>query len=477
MLFNSVAFAVFLPVVFAVYWLAGEGRTRSQTAILLASSYLFYGWWNWRFLALIIFVSALNFAVGLGLSATADARRRRRLLVVAIVGTLGTLVIFKYLGFLVTSIASLLATVGLQADLPVIRLLAPLGISFYTLQILTYPLGVYNGRVEPVRQPLEFFAFACFFPLLLAGPIERAGRLLPQFLEPRKFDPAGMRDGLRQILNGLLKKVVIADNLAPHVQRAFADPSGQDGGTLIIAAVFFAFQVYCDFSGYSDMAIGTGRLFGFSLMQNFRYPFFSRDIGEFWRRWHISLSTWLRDYVFFPLGAGYGRRPRQVLNVMITFLVSGLWHGASWTFVFWGALNGLYFLPLIMGWRLVTYKGDVAVGRPWPSARESLAIFVTFLAVVVGFVFFRAESVSLAWDFLHGAFTRAWEPGNLAPMWPMLVVCAALSAVEWIQRRRAYAFEISRLPVSLRWAAYATAILAFLVFGNFGSREFIYLQF
>jgi D-alanyl-lipoteichoic acid acyltransferase DltB (MBOAT superfamily) len=261
------------------------------------------------------------------------------------------------------------------------------------------------------------------------------------------------------------------------VQAIFSAPSSQDGATLLVGAIFFAFQVYCDFSGYSDIAIGVGRLFGFSLMQNFRFPFFSRDIGEFWRRWHISLSTWLRDYVFFSLGAGYGARPRQVFNVMVTFLASGLWHGANWTFVAWGALNGLYFIPMIMGWRIVTYKRDVAAGRKLPQAREALAMFVTFASIVLAFIFFRADSLSLATTYLRGLFTLPWTAGDLSPLLPMLLVCGGLSAIEWVQRKRAYALEIHALPGALRWGLYTAGMLAFLLFGNFGARDFIYFQF
>ncbi|MHB8078534.1 MAG: MBOAT family O-acyltransferase [Candidatus Krumholzibacteriia bacterium] len=477
MMFNSMPFAVFLPVVFVAYWLLGARRFRAQNALLLAASYVFYGWWNWRFLSVVILVSIVNYTVGLRLHAATDPRRRRALLLVSLFTSLGALAVFKYADFFLTSFGSLLGALGLRADVPTLRLILPLGISFYTLQVLSYPLGIYYRRIEPTRRVVEFFAFVCFFPLLIAGPIERAGRLLPQFLQPRALDQAQIRDGLRQILNGFIKKVVIADNLAPHVQAIFADPSQRDGATLFIGAVFFAFQVYCDFSGYSDIAIGVARLFGFSVMQNFHFPYFSRDIGEFWRRWHISLSTWLRDYVFFPLGAGYGSRPRQIFNVLVTFLVSGLWHGANWTFVLWGAINGLYFLPLILGWRIVTYKRDVAAGRLLPRPREAVAMAVTFVGVVVAFVIFRADTLSQAVAYLRGLVTHRWTGGDLTPYLPMLSVCAGLWLLEWVQRKRAYALDIPRLPVALRWGIYVAGMLAFLIFGNFGAREFIYFQF
>lgn len=477
MLFNSMPFAIFLPLVFAAYWLLGERRLRLQNVLLLVASYVFYGWWNWRYLALIVVISTVNYVVGLRLHAATDPRRRRALLSVSLVTGLGTLGVFKYFDFFVGSFGSLLGALGLRADLPTLRLLLPMGISFYTLQVLTYPLGIYHRRVEPTARVVEFFAFVCFFPLLLAGPIERAGRLLPQFLQPRRFDAAQARNGLRQILNGLLKKVVIADNLAPHVQAIFADPAGQDGATLLVGALFFAFQVYCDFSGYSDIAIGAARLFGFDLMQNFRYPFFSRDIGEFWRRWHISLSSWLRDYVFFPMGAGYGSRTSQIRNVLVTFLVSGLWHGAAWTFVLWGLVNGLYFIPMVLGWRFISYKRDVASGRSLPSPREAVAMGTTFAAVLMAFILFRAESPSLAATHLVGIFTHAWSLEDLARFLPLLLACLGLCVVEWIQRRRAFALEIPTLPVALRWGIYTAGLLACLLFGNSGSGDFIYSQF
>lgn len=477
MLFNSPAFAIFVVVVFGAYWLVGARRPGVQSALLLVSSYFFYSRWDWRFLALIAFLSTVNFLAGRAIGATADPRRKRALLTTTVCVSLGVLGTFKYLNFLIGSFAALLADVGLKADLPVLRIIVPMGISFYTLQMLTYPISIYYGRLEPTRRVVEFFAFASFFPLLIAGPIERAGNLLPQFLEPRACDAVKMRDGLRQILNGLIKKVLIADNLAPHVQGLFADPSAHGGAGLLAGALLFAFQVYCDFSGYSDIAIGVARLFGFSLMQNFRFPFIARDIGEFWRRWHISLSTWLRDYVFFPLGAGYGARPRHFFNVMVTFLVSGLWHGADWTFVVWGALNGLYFLPLIMEWRIVTYKRDVAAGRWLPQPREALAMFVTFTAVVMGFVVFRAETLGQAATYWAGIFTHAWTLDDLAPLAPVLAMCAGLWLVEWFQRKQAFALDIGRLPLALRWSLYVAGILAILLFGNFGSQDFIYSQF
>lgn len=477
MLFNSPLYAFFLAGVFVVYWHVLGKSVRLQNAWLLLASYVFYARWNWRFLALIVLMSAVHFAVGLKLASSPSPRRRRAWLSVSLAAGLGSLAVFKYAGFFVDSFAALLAACGLHADAPTLSLVLPLGISFFTLQALTYPLGIFHDRCEPTRDPIAFFAFVAFFPQLLSGPIERANRMLPQFARHRVFDPAEAGDGLRQMLNGLLKKVVIADNLAPHVDAIFADPARHDGTTLAIGAVFFTFQVYCDFSGYSDLAIGSARLLGFSLMQNFRYPFFARDIGEFWRRWHISLSTWLRDYVFTPLGGGYGSRPRQIRNVLATFLASGLWHGAAWTFVAWGFINGLYFIPMILGLRLITYKRDVGAGRVLPQPREAFAITTTFVAVVLGMVFFRAPTLAEAGSYLGGMFSRPWFVDDLAPYGPMLIACAGLLVVEWLQRKRDFALQVTRSPLPLRWALYTAGLLAFLLFGRFGSQDFIYLQF
>lgn len=479
MLFNSGPFAVFLPLVFAIYWFIGSRRPRLQNVLLLAASYGFYSWWDWRYLSLIIFTSFVHFMVGRRIHASDDSFRRRAWLAVSLITGLGALAYFKYFNFFIDSLADILAAFGLRADLPALRLVLPLGISFYTLQALSYPLAIYHGRCEPTRQVVDFFAFVSFFPQLLAGPIERAYRMLPQFQERRVFDPAMARDGLRQIANGLLKKALVADNLAPHVEAIFSNASQHDGATLLIGAFFFSLQVYCDFSGYSDIAIGTARLFGFSLMQNFRYPLFARDIGEFWRRWHISLSTWLRDYVFAPLGGAYGSRGKQILNVALTFTVSGLWHGAAWTYIVWGAINGLYFVPQILGVRLlnVSTRRDVAAGRVLPRPREAIAIMLTFVSVMLAFVFFRSDSLSTAVTYTVGIFSRSWVEQNHSSYQPMLWVCAVLLTVEWIQRREPYALQISHLPRSVRWVLYLVCTLAFLFFGKSGTNEFIYLQF
>jgi D-alanyl-lipoteichoic acid acyltransferase DltB (MBOAT superfamily) len=418
----------------------------------------------------------VDYVVGLRMWRSQHPGRRKALLLVSLGTNLGLLGFFKYFDFFVASFADLVGTFGLHASAPTLRVVLPVGISFYTFQTLSYTIDIYRGKLEPTRDAVAFFAFVSFFPQLVAGPIERATHLLPQFLRPRRFDELAARDGMRQILNGLLKKVVIADNLAPHVDHIFATHGQQDGATLLIGAVFFAFQIYCDFSGYSDIAIGTARLFGFELMRNFRFPYLARDIAEFWHRWHISLSTWFRDYVFIPLGGSRVSTARRIANVLITFTVSGLWHGANWTFVIWGALNGLYYLPSMLLGR-AGQQEDVAEGRALPHPGEALAMLATFAATLVAWVFFRAPSLGDALAYLGGMVSRAGQPAALDPYLPMLLVCAALWVVEYVQRDRQYALQIHSWSLPLRWLSYATATLLFLVFGNFGTNEFIYFQF
>ena len=348
MLFNSLVFAVFLPAVFIAYWAVGAARWRVQNMLLIVASYVFYGWWDARFLGLIILSSAVDYFLGQALHRAEDDRRRRQFLGLSLLVNLGVLGVFKYFNFFVDSARTALMSLGLAPPAIALEIILPVGISFYTFQTLSYTIDIYRRRLEPVDEPTTFFAFVAFFPQLVAGPIERARRLLPQFQGPRTFDASAASDGLRQMLWGFVKKVIVADNLAPMVELTFTQYETLDGVALLCGALLFSVQLYCDFSGYSDMAIGMARLFGIRLSQNFAYPYFARTMREFWRRWHISLSTWFRDYVYIPLGGARVSMRRAAVNVMIVFGVSGLWHGAAWTFVVWGLLNGLYTLPALM---------------------------------------------------------------------------------------------------------------------------------
>ena len=480
MLFNSLAFAVFLPVVFALYWAIRRRPLVWQNALLLAASYLFYGWWDYRFLSLLLISSTVDYLVGLRLEAARTDRHRRLLLLASLLVNLGILGFFKYFGFFVDSFADLLRLAGLEPHPATLRILLPVGISFYTFQTLSYTIDIYRRRMTATHDPVAFFAYVAFFPQLVAGPIERARRLLPQFTERRRFDPETATDGLRQMLWGLAKKVVVADNLAPHIERAFTGYAGLDGLALVFGAFLFAMQIYCDFSGYSDIAIGTARLFGFRLMRNFAFPYFSRDIAEFWRRWHISLSTWFRDYLYIPLGGSRTSTGVRIRNVLITFVVSGFWHGANWTFIAWGLLHGLYYVPLMLAGRQRDHLDVVAPGRLLPGAADGLRIALTFCLVLVGWVFFRAENVTAAVGYLARIVQQPLAEGaGLAGrpyLWTLAYVVPLLGA-EWLQRSRQHALEIGELRRGARWAVYLAVGLAILTFGNFGEVEFIYFQF
>ncbi|MHC4941328.1 MAG: MBOAT family O-acyltransferase, partial [Planctomycetota bacterium] len=475
MLFNSLEFAAFLPIVYACYWLVRTDRVRTQNALLLVASYVFYGWWDWRFLALVFLSSAVDYAVGLALDRAEPLRRRKALLGASLCTNLGILGVFKYFDFFAASFADLLSTVGYQARPIDLGIILPVGISFYTFQTLSYTIDIYRRKIRATRDPIAFFAFVSFFPQLVAGPIERAGHLLPQFAQRRRFDTAQAKDGLRQMLWGLGKKVVVADNLAHAVDHIFGHYAELDGCVLALGTFYFAVQIYCDFSGYSDIAIGTARLFGFDLRRNFAFPYFSRDIGEFWRRWHISLSSWFRDYVYIPLGGSAHGRGRQAFNTLFVFTVSGFWHGANWTFLFWGLLNGLYYLPLMLGGRHKRYADTVAEGRLLPAAGDVVRMGGTFALVMLAWVFFRAESMTHAWSFLGHMFTHDWL---VVPRFAgLLPLCAGVFVVEWFQRTKEHGLDVAALPVAARWLAYYAGFAIIFVKGFVGHVPFIYFQF
>jgi len=396
MLFNSIEFAIFLPLVFIIYWFIANNNLRIQNFLIVIASYIFYGWWDWRFLSLIVFSSIVDFLVGNGLSKTDNHIKRKLLLLTSIVVNIGFLGFFKYFNFFAESFSNAFTLLGKPIDPVRLSIILPVGISFYTFQTLSYSIDVYKRKLEPTKNLIAFFAFVSFFPQLVAGPIERATNLLPQFYKKRFFNYNMAVDGIRQILWGLFKKMVIADNAAIFVNDIFSNYHDYSGSTLFLAAILFAFQIYGDFSGYSDIAIGTARLFGFNLMQNFAFPYFSRDIAEFWRRWHISLSSWFRDYVYIPLGGSRGSRLIVTRNIFIIFVVSGFWHGANWTFLVWGALNAVYFLPLMLTNKNRSNTDTVAQNKYLPSTKETLQMGLTFLLTIIAWVFFRSESVGHA---------------------------------------------------------------------------------
>lgn len=478
MLFNSIDFAIFLPIVFLLYWFVFNRRLHVQNLFLLAASYFFYGWWDWRFLSLIFFSSLVDYSVGLALGRTNKGKSRRLLLLLSICVNIGFLGFFKYYNFFVESFVDAFTFFGHPIEVGLLYIILPVGISFYTFQTLSYTIDTYRRKLEPTKDIVAFFAFVSFFPQLVAGPIERATNLLPQFLQKRFFDPLKATDGMRQILWGLFKKIVIADNCAYYVNDIFNNYQDLSGSTLFIGAFFFALQIYGDFSGYSDIAIGTARLFGFDLMRNFAFPYFSRDIAEFWRRWHISLTTWFRDYIYIPLGGSHGSKGKVIRNVFIIFLISGFWHGANWTFIFWGALHACFFLPLILLHKNRKNLDEVAAGKFFPSLREFIGMTTTFLLVVFAWIFFRAENLEQGFLYVGNMFNASFF--SVPEIFPIevIVLIIIMTLVEWVQRDKQHALEFDGLniPAWLRWGIYLIIVFCIIWFRG-EQQEFIYFQF
>ena len=450
MLFNSLEFALFLPIVFAIYWLLGK-NLKLQNLFVVLASYVFYGWWDWRFLLLIAFTSFCSWGSGLLIARThytisnpwknnaEDLRGGRNVsfaskfwLVANIVLNLGILATFKYYDFFVSEFGALF---GLSTERLLLRIILPVGISFYTFQALSYSIDVYRGKIEPTKDSIAFFAYVAFFPQLVAGPIERATNLLPQFQKTRTFDYAEAVEGCRRILWGLFKKMVIADNCAIYVDSVWKDYASQSSSTLVLAAILFAFQIYGDFSGYSDIAIGTAKLFGINLRDNFLTPYFSRNVAEFWKRWHISLNTWFVDYIYIPLGGSREGRWNTVRNTFVIFLLSGLWHGANWTYVGWGAYHALLFVPLILLGTTKKYR-DTATWKQMPQ------MVLTFGLVVLGWIIFRAPSIADAELYVAAICDKSL----LTIPWlmtrdfyiPLFIGIAIMFVFEWIGRKKEY---------------------------------------
>lgn len=477
MLFNSLEFAVFLPLVFLCYWFVVNRNLKWQNFFIVCISYLFYGWWDWRFLTLIAFTTFCSFLSGILIEKYEGKRRIQKIIsALNIVLNLSILGIFKYFNFFTENLGRLFEIFGFALDWVTLDILLPVGISFYTFQALSYTIDVYQHKLKPTHDAVSFFAYVSFFPQLVAGPIERATNLLPQFYVRRQFDYMGAVDGLRQILWGLFKKMVVADNCALAVNQIFGSYAEQSGGMLIIGAVLFTFQIYGDFSGYSDIAIGTARLFGFNLMQNFNHPYFSRDIAEFWRRWHISLTTWFRDYIYIPLGGSRVSRAKVIRNTFIIFLVSGFWHGANWTFVVWGAYHALLFMPLILMKSNRKHRDTIASGRFLPTFREFAQMLLTFILVAIGWIIFRAETIGEAWEYFTGIFTHSFFPLTLGITKKAVVASFVLFLVEWLTRSRLHALEGMSAKSYLNWSVYYLLIVGILFFSGVGA-TFIYFQF
>lgn len=479
MFFNSLDFAVFLPIVFLLYWFLVGKSIQWQNILLIIASYVFYAWWDWRFLGLIIFSSFIDYGIGLQLAKQNEASKRKLLLWLSILVNLGFLGFFKYYNFFVDNFIEAFTFFGHAIQPNTLDIILPVGISFYTFQTLSYTIDVYKRKLKPTNDIFSFLAFVSFFPQLVAGPIERATHLLPQFFKERKFHYSKAVDGCRQILWGFFKKVVIADNCAQYANDIFNNADSHSGSTLFLGAIFFSFQIYGDFSGYSDIAIGTSRLFGFDLKQNFAFPYFSRDIAEFWRRWHISLSTWFRDYLYIPLGGSRGGSWMQIRNIFIIFLVSGFWHGANWTFIIWGFLNALYFLPLLLTKRNRSHLNVVAQDKLLPSLKELFHMGVTFCLTTLAWVFFRAESLGNALQYMKGVFNSSfWSLPTIRPL-NLFILILFFVVIEWQGRRQQYALEdlLVKQHMVFRWAFYIVLIGITFVFSSQMNQEFIYFQF
>ena len=483
MLFNSFDFAIFLPIVFVLYWFVTQKSLKAQNILLLLASYFFYSCWDWRFSFLLLFSTLLDYFTGLKMSESRDVRAKKIWFWLSISINLGFLGVFKYYNFFADSFASALEKFGMQVNPSSLNVILPVGISFYTFHGLSYVIDIYKNRIKAEKNFVDYAVFVSFFPLLVAGPIERATHLLPQIQKKRSFDYAQAVDGLRQILWGLFKKIVIADNCAEYANMIFNNYQDYNGATLFLGGVFFAFQIYGDFSGYSDIALGTARLFGIELLKNFSYPYFSRDIAEFWRRWHISLTTWFRDYLYIPLGGSKGGMWSKIRNTFIIFLVSGFWHGANWTFIAWGALNAIYFLPLLLSNKNRTNLEVVAQGKILPSFKEFLQMTTTFFLTVIAWIFFRADSIGHAFAYLLRMFKYSsadiFDFISLHGLWYILVCILIFLGIEWYGRSES--FGIKRLFLKTnhptRILLYYLVIFSIMYIGNFKENTFIYFQF
>ena len=476
MLFNSIEFLIFLPVVFILYWRVLNNKLKFQNFLILLSSYIFYGWWDYRFLALIFLSTVVDYLIGLNILKQDSQKKQKRLLWCSVLFNLSVLGFFKYYNFFVDSWIELFSSLGYEIkSVWTLNIILPVGISFYTFQTMSYTIDIFRKKLEPTKDFISFASFVSFFPQLVAGPIERASNLLPQILKKREFKYEQAVQGLRLILWGMFKKVVIADSLAPMVDDIFINYQEYGGGTLWLGAIYFAFQIYCDFSGYSDIAIGTSKLFGFELMSNFKFPYFSRNIGEFWRRWHISLSTWFRDYLYIPLGGSQEGKWKSIRNIFIIFLVSGFWHGANWTFIFWGLFHSVLFLPsFIFNTNRKYTTSVIGENKALPPLKEVLQIVFTFLLVTIGWVFFRSETIINAFEYLYSMCFNFNISTDFSPK--IVLYIFILIFVDWTQR-----VDERNLFSNYPKLAYRifTLICLLLILINFKkeSQQFIYFDF
>ena len=475
MLFNSIEFLLFLPIVFVLYWFVFNKNLKHQNLLILVSSYVFYGWWDYRFLSLIVLSTIVDYVIGLNISTQSSKKNQKILLWCSLLFNLGVLGFFKYYNFFIDSWINLFSSIGYDIkSVWTLNIILPVGISFYTFQTMSYTIDIYRKQLKPTKDFISFASFVSFFPQLVAGPIERATNLLPQILNKREFKYDQGVQGLRLILWGMFKKVVIADSLAPMVNDIFGNYQDFGGGTLWLGAIYFSFQIYCDFSGYSDIAIGISKLFGFELMSNFKFPYFSRNIGEFWRKWHISLSTWFRDYLYIPLGGSKKRKWKSLRNILIIFLVSGFWHGANWTFVIWGLFHAVLFIPSFVLKTNRKYVSSIIAEKSiLPSPKEAIQVLTTFILVTIGWVFFRSETIDDSFNYFFKLFSDFDFPDSKRQGLIYLIVFIAWEILLRKNERRVLNFR-SKI---LRQGAYLILLLLVIIH-SFGTKQsFIYFNF
>lgn len=482
MLFTTPVFALFFVLVFTGYYCLGKKHVVAQNLLLLVASYIFYCWWDWRFGLLLAFSTLLDFFSGKAIAAT--TRHKKTWLYISIAINLLLLLFFKYCNFFIGSAVAVLSQMGFGVNLPLLHIILPIGISFYTFHGVSYVIDIYKSRIPPTNNLINYGLFVSFFPLLVAGPIERATHLLPQIEKQRSFSYALGVNALRQILWGLFKKLVIADNCAYFANYIFGHQDQLPASSLALGAIFFSFQIYGDFSGYTDIATGVAKLLGFRLLKNFNYPYFSRNIAEFWQRWHISLTSWFRDYVYIPLGGSHCSRASTIRNILLVFLISGFWHGANLTFIVWGMLHALLFIIVTLSGGAKKYRSTpVAHGKALPSITETGQIVSTFSLVTIGWIFFRSPSVTTALLYLKKMF----GPGlasvphlyNMPYAATTLLLVAVFIILEWKGRTSEFAIENmgSGYHVAVRWALYTALIFAIVLFMPSSKNAFIYFRF
>ena len=472
MLFNSYQFGFFLPLVFLLYWFVFNRSIKVQNFFLLLAGYIFYGWWDWRFLFLIAFSTLFDFSIGILLEQTINNYKRKWLFATSCVVNIGLLGFFKYFNFFIDNAMLAFEGIGYHISPISLKIILPVGISFYTFQSLSYTTDVFKRKLKPTRDFISFAAFISFFPQLVAGPIERAYNLLPQFHNKRVFDLNLAVKGMRQILWGLFKKIVIADTLGGYVDTIFSNYESLPGSTLMLGAIYFSVQIYCDFSGYSSIAIGTARLFGFKLLQNFNYPYFSTSVSQFWRKWHISLTSWFRDYVYIPMGGSKGTLSKTLFNTVFVFSLSGFWHGANWTFIIWGLLNGIYMIPSI-----ISKRNQQAVSLSEKSVVGFLMMLCTFVLMTFTWIFFRASNLSHAIQYIKGLFSKSLLTypiqHGMSMTIPLLVI---LFLVEWLRKNEVKWAKPENIHHTIRWSIYILIFICCLAFFK-QNQSFIYFQF